>query len=376
MGKTKVVEFAEAWTPGGVESYIVNIADGLDKNKFEVIIWATQVYADLYDADLERIGVKLYQPVEVEQYLNPIKRTLNGLKIFNRTIKDIQCDVFHLHAANGIAWIYAYLAKRNGKRVIFHAHASSLGNKHRFLKMIPHTACKTLFSQNADVRLACSEKAAEFLYPKKYSDDVNFITCIIDTEKFRFNEMIRREWRKNNNIDDKTIVFLNVGRLQNQKNHYFLLELFSEISKAVRGMLYIIGEGSELEGIKRRIVELGLREKVIMVGKTREVEKYMFMSDVFLLPSFHEGNPIVTAEAQAAGLPCYISDRVTKLAKLLEESKFIGIDDAKESASMIIKDIRNGAYLTDRKKAIDIVKESGYDRKIQVEQLEKIYMSV
>jgi glycosyltransferase involved in cell wall biosynthesis len=155
-----------------------------------------------------------------------------------------------------------------------------------------------------------------------------------------------------------------------------LLELFSEISKAVRGMLYIIGEGSELEGIKRRIVELGLREKVIMVGKTREVEKYMFMSDVFLLPSFHEGNPIVTAEAQAAGLPCYISDRVTKLAKLLEESKFIGIDDAKESASMIIKDIRNGAYLTDRKKAIDIVKESGYDRKIQVEQLEKIYMSV
>ena len=112
-----------------------------------MIIWATQVYADLYDADLKRIGIDLYRPVEVEQYLNPIKRTLNGLWIFNNTIKEIQCDVFHLHAANGVAWIYAYLAKRNGKKVIFHAHASSLGNKHRYLKMIPHSICKALFKK-------------------------------------------------------------------------------------------------------------------------------------------------------------------------------------------------------------------------------------
>ena len=378
MKKTRVVEFAEAWTPGGVESYIVNLADGLDKDKFDVVIWATQVYADLYDDDLKRIGIDLYSPVEVELYLNPVKRTLNGLKIFNNTIKEIQCDVFHLHAANGVAWIYAYLAKQNGKKVIFHAHASSLGNKHRWLKMIPHSICKALLSKNADIKLACSEKAAEFLYPQRYvaNNEVKYINCIIDIEKFRFDEKIRIDWRKKHGLKDGEIAFLNVGRLQHQKNHYFLLELYNEIQKTIPGRLFIIGEGSELEGIQNRIKELQLDESVVLVGKTREVEKYMFMSDIFLLPSFHEGNPIVTAEAQAAGLPCYISDRVTTAAKLLDASRFIGIVDAKKSASIIVDDICEKKCFVDRKTAIEIVKKKGYDREAQIDQLEKIYTSV
>ncbi len=378
MNKTRVVEFAEAWTPGGIESYIVNLADGLNKDKFDVVIWATQVYADLYDDDLKRIGIDLYSPVEVELYLNPVKRTLNGLKIFNNTIKEIQCDVFHLHAANGVAWIYAYLAKQNGKKVIFHAHASSLGNKHRWLKMIPHSICKALLSKNADIKLACSEKAAEFLYPQRYvaNNEVKYINCIIDIEKFRFDEKIRIDWRKKYGLKDGEIAFLNVGRLQHQKNHYFLLELYNEIQKTIPGRLFIIGEGSELEGIQNRIKELQLDESVVLVGKTREVEKYMFMSDIFLLPSFHEGNPIVTAEAQAAGLPCYISDRVTTAAKLLDASRFIGIVDAKKSASIIVDDICEKKCFVDRKTAIEIVKKKGYDRETQIDQLEKIYTSV
>ena len=197
--------------------------------------------------------------------------------------------------------------------------------------------------------MACSEKAAEFLYPRKYVDnnEVKYINCIIDIEKFRFDEKIRIDWRKKHGLGNGEIAFLNVGRLQHQKNHYFLLELFNEIQKAIPGKLYIIGEGSELEGIQNRIKELQLDESVVLVGKTREVEKYMFMSDIFLLPSFHEGNPIVTAEAQAAGLPYYISDRVTTAAKVLDASRFIGIVDAKKSASIIVDDIceKNASWI-------------------------------
>ena len=342
------------------------------------MIWATQVYADLFDDDLKRIGVQLYKPVEVESFVNPIKRTINGVIIFSKTIKDLPCDVIHLHASNGVAWIYASIAKRNGKKVIFHAHASSLGNRNRNLKMIPHNICKEMLSGNADIRLACSDKAAGFLYPHRYiaKKEVQYINCIIDIERFRFNDCIRNEYRLKYGIDSEETVFLHVGRLQYEKNHYFLLDLFNEITHTIASKLFIIGEGRELEGISSRIKELDLENKVVLVGKTRKVEKYMFMSDVFVLPSFYEGNPIVTAEAQATGLPCYISNRVTRSAKLLDVSKFIGIDDAKESARIIVADISKKTCYTDRSKAIETVMEKGYNKKKQIEQLERIYMSV
>ena len=165
MNKIKVVEYTEAWTPGGIESYIINIMGLIDKDRFDVIVWPAQIYADLFDEDIKKLGINFYRPVQVEKYINPIKRTLNALRIFQNTVKELDCDVMHLHAANGVAWVYAYLAKKNGvKKLIFHAHASEMGEKNRTVKYKIHEICKRLFWRNVDIRVACSEKAADFLY--------------------------------------------------------------------------------------------------------------------------------------------------------------------------------------------------------------------
>ena len=226
---------------------------------------------------------------------------------------------------------------------------------------------------NVDVLLACSDKAANFLYPSKIIDRVHYVNCLIDVERFRFAPQMRDEMRAKWEIKVTEVVFLNVGRLQNQKNQIFLLHLFKEISEAIDSKLFIVGEGDEQESITNTISELNLEKKVVMIDKSRTIENFMNMADVFLLPSFHEGNPLVTAEAQAAGLPCYISDKVTKQAKILEQSKFIGIKDARVSARIIIDDYYNGLWNYDRAKCNDIVKANGYDIECQMRDLEMIY---
>lgn len=378
MNRIKVVEYTEAWTPGGIESYIINIMGLIDKEKFDVVVWPAQIYADLFDEDIEKLGIKLYSPVQVEQYINPLKRTINAIRIFRNTVRELNCDVMHLHAANGVAWIYAYIAKKNGvKKLIFHAHASEMGEGKRFIKYSVHNVCKCLFWRNVDMRVACSEKAAEFLYTNNVlrHNDVKYINCIIDVDRFRFNSEVRKLWRKDNRVDDQEIIFLHIGRFQYQKNHHFLLEMFNEITSVIPSKLYLIGEGKAEQEIRDHISSLGLDEKVIIVGKTREVEKYMWMSDVFLLPSNHEGNPIVTAEAQASGLTCYISDRVTKRAKLLDSSKYIGIENPKSSAGIIINDYEKKSWSYDRVKSADVVLQRGYDKYCQIQELQEMYSS-
>ena len=312
----------------------------------------------------------------MEQYINPIKRTLNALRIFQNTVKELDCDVMHLHAANGVAWVYAYLAKKNGvKKLIFHAHASEMGEKNRAVKYKIHEICKRLFWRNVDIRVACSEKAADFLYTKDVlrKEEIKYINCIIDVDRFRFNEEVRNLWRLRNGIDKQETVFLHIGRFQYPKNHSFLLDMFHEIRRQIHAKMYLIGEGVGEADIRDRIESLGLNNDVVIVGKTRDVEKYMWMSDVFLLPSNHEGNPIVTAEAQASGLTCYISDKVTQRAKLLDTTKYIGIDNAKESADIIIADYHSGIWNYDRTSSAEVVLNRGYDKYKQVEELQELY---
>ena len=376
MDKLIVVEFTEAWTPGGVESYIVNIADSINVDKFEVIIWATQVYARLFDDDLKRLGKELYSPVSVESFPNPIKRTLNGMRIFKDTVKGLKCDVFHLHASNGIAWIYAYMAKKSGvKKIVFHAHSSYLGQKNRMIKLIVHNICKNVFKDCVDVRLACSDKSADFMYSKRdlRLDSVRFINCIIDIDRFRFNPEIRTALRRQYEIADNEAVFIHVGRFQYEKNHTYLIDIFEELTKSISSRLILIGEGKILGSIKEKIAEKRLNDKVIIIEKTREVQNYLFMADAFILPSLHEGNPIVTAEAQAAGLTCYISERVTKRAKLLDSTKYIGIEDASQAAKVIVDDYKNKEWEYDRVSCNDVVKQRGYDKIKQIKVLEDIY---
>ena len=87
----------------------------------------------------------------------------------------------------------------------------------------------------------------------------------------------------------------------------------------------------------------------------------------------YEGNPIVTAEAQATGLTCYISERVTKRAKLLDSTKFIGIENASQAAKVIVDDCKNKAWDFDRIYCNDVVKAKGYDKRQQINMLETIY---
>lgn len=159
---------------------------------------------------------------------------------------------------------------------------------------------RKLMNQHKIVRLAVSERAGMYLYKKN-----NFKTVSpgIDAKKFIPNPIERNEMKAKLLINQKKIIGF-VGRLVEVKNPIFVLEVFSEIVKIQDNVcLIIVGDGLLLDEMKAFTVKQGIQNKVLFIGESNEVNKYLQCFDIMLSPSLSEGLSLSALEAQASGIP-------------------------------------------------------------------------
>lgn len=106
----------------------------------------------------------------------------------------------------------------------------------------------------------------------------------------------------------ENINFVTMGRMSVEKNHMVLIDAFSRLVKNnPRAKLYLLGSGPLERKIKKQIDELGLRSYVILTGNVKNPFAIMKRCDCFILPSLHEGQPMVLLEARECGLPIIVS---------------------------------------------------------------------
>ena len=156
-----------------------------------------------------------------------------------------------------------------------------------------------------------------------------------------------------------------------QKNHEFLIDIFNEVLKTnSNAMLLLVGDGELREDMKRKILLLGIGDSVKFMGVRADIPELMQAMDLFLLPSLYEGLPLVLVEAQAAGLKCILSDRVSNEAGLTDLVKFLSLDQsAKSWAEEVIKSQDDFERSSKYKEIASI----GYDIKSEVGWLEDFY---
>jgi glycosyltransferase involved in cell wall biosynthesis len=262
------------------------------------------------------------------------------------------------------------------KKVIVHSHNNDIGSDAHFLKLIGHKMCRRLFSNFIDVKLACSDLAAKWLFYDESHQEIQIVNNGIDSEKFRFSEEERKRIREDLQLDDEFVIG-NVGRLQQQKNQGFLIDVFADIvDKNSSARLLIVGEGEDELFLKNKAIELGLEEKIIFYGFTTKMSSVLSAMDVFVLPSLFEGFGIVNIEAQANGLPCVVSDNMPTSVCLSDDFIFLSLTESRQRWVNSI--LKFGNYKRDLQKnneTISKIKEVGYDIKEVAKQMEMIYLS-
>ena len=151
--------------------------------------------------------------------------------------------------------------------------------------------------------------------------DITILRNAVDISRFKPSKNM--EMRQNYKIDDDDLLILFIGHLETFKGIFELLDAFYEINKKhTNTKLMIVGEGHEEQKVRDTVSKLKLEGSTIFTGKVspETIQNYYQMADIFTLPSYTEGLPLVVIEAMACGLPVIVST-AGGIPELVKDSK-------------------------------------------------------
>lgn len=354
-------------TIGGMETYIRNLTLHSDKEKIVYDYLIKGQNRGCYEDEINSFytgGARFWRVKKIKE--NPLRTYMQLREIYKNT----QYDAVYINTCTASDILYACMVLKNTP-IIMHSHFSA-GQI-----MLSNTLFKGLVKKKTSVKLACSSKAAEWIYGKK--ERVKIINNGIDIEKYRFSLWNRERIREKYRIRRDEFVIGHVGRLAYPKNQLFLLEVLHELRKHVAMedvrdiRLILCGDGPDRGVVEKRIKEMDLINHVILVGEVKNTEEYYSSFDVFVMPSLHEGLPMAGIEAQCNGLFCFFSDRIDDRILVTDRAKMIRLTNKKdcpdEWARSIFDTVMRGKNAKEgREGYAAVMAERGYDmRKTSVD---------
>ena len=317
----KVLHVTPQMDFGGVASVVRNFYSALNHDEI-IFDFVTHGPVETYHHEMTENGstffyFKTVGQIGLHNYQKQIKAHIN--------VKEY--DVIHVHVGD-LTGVYALLFRMCGaKTIINHGHGSKpVSDNRKNIEFI----LRYLARKEADVCIGCGKDAGDFMFGKgKYI----LLPNGIDFSRFSNPNIEKVNELKKRFKTDNRIVLTNIGNLQRVKNQMFLIDVINSVRHLVPDILLIIaGEGPERGSIENKIHQLDLQNNVFLAGTVTEIPELLHISDMFMLPSLHEGIPLSAIEAQATGIPCLLSNRIDHDIDIGNGNVFfISIDEGSEN---------------------------------------------
>ena len=361
----RIAHIIGKWVGGGVESTVMSYYRNIDHNKVQFDFICDSDSSDIPYEEINKLGGRVI-------LIPPYQHIFSYHKKLKKILKDNQYKIIHSHI-NTLS-VFPLFAAKCAKVPVRIAHNHSTTNKKEWKKNLLKQILKPFAKVFATHYFGCTEHAGRWLFgDKEYEkNNIYILNNAIDLDKFKYNEKVRKQKRKELSISDETIVIGHVGRFMKQKNHEFLIDVFSEIHrKNSNTILLLAGQGPLLEEMKQKVEKLNLKDSVVFLGQRKDVEELYQVFDAFVLPSLYEGLGIVLIESQCAGLPSFASTEVPEIAKVSDILKFISLEEEKEKWADVILESINDYKRRDYKKECQ---QCRYDIKIEGPKLQEYYI--
>lgn len=234
--------------------------------------------------------------------------------------------------------------------------------------------------RHSDVVTGCSQGVLDSLDPQRTK--IQKRSCVlnygINIPELSTPEE-RKEFRAAFGWSEDVPLFIHVGRFIEQKNHQGLLSIFKLVVKHIpKAKLLLIGDGPLRGLIAKNIAQLKLSDSVYLLGERDDVPSLMSKCDLFLLPSLHEGLPVVALEANAAGLPV-IGSKIPGVTEAVVDGKTAilhDVEDIEGMAQSAIALIYNRQYCQQMGKAGREWMINKYSTSVSAQNLIELYDSL
>lgn len=365
MNEIRVLHVFASLNIGGAESMVMNIYRKIDRTKIQFdFVVNDQAGKYFFEDEIKRMGGRIYRLPEYNTK-NFIAYKSNWKELL---LNHPEWMIIHGHHTTP-AHEYLKIAKKLNRITIAHSHTS--GNEttvKSYLKVLARYPLRFI----ADYLFACSEDAGKWMFGS-HSSRTKILNNAIEAEKFIYSDFKQDNIRKKMNLEDKFVIG-HVGRFDSAKNHFFLIEIFKEISnRNTNSVLLLIGTGKLENEIRNRAVELGLSENVIFTGVRSDIHELLQVMDVFVFPSIFEGLPLTLIEAQASGLACIVSNAISYEVDITNSLKFLPLEASASYWAEVISNYSNGY---NRKNTYIEICNAGYDVADNSKWLEEFYYEI
>lgn len=329
---------------GGLETMIMNYYRHMDRSRVQFDFLVHREFEADYEAEILELGGRIYRLPP----MNPFSPGYLGKLIaFFREHREYRIVHCHLDCMAGVP---LKAAKTVGVPVrIAHAHSSSQTKDSKYLLKL---VFKHVIRRYATDLLACSRAAGEWMFG---ADDFLVMNNAIDAAQYAHCPETAARVREELGIPSDALVAGHVGRFDPPKNHEFLLRVFEKLPENTR--LILVGDGQLRQAAEKQAAELEIADRVIFTGIRGDVPRLLQAMDVFVFPSIYEGLGVAAIEAQAAGLPCLISERVPIECKKTDLVRQIPLSAGEESWAEAVLE----ASQMPRTDAAARIREAGFD---------------
>lgn len=378
----KILHLVPTLSSGGAERQLANVVRG---TSLETISHVVCVIGEPYffSKDIRDAGFKV-----IELNISGKRPFLKAARKFRRIIAEEKPDIIHswLYDANVSARLANLL---NGKTPIitslqladYEPEVARIGNYNprkvqalKYIDKFTALVAKPFF-------VPCSEFVKNS-YARRYGLDESKTEVIynaVDPSGLPASEEDLKKIRAELRLPPDAFVYLNVGRLDPQKNHKILFEAFRDVSAEIpNAFLLLAGIGPLENELKNLAGSLKIAEKIIFLGRRNDVGALLELADVFTFPSFFEGLPVALIEAMFKRLPC-VASRIEVFEEVItdrETGLLVNPNSAAELKDAMIELHKNVGLRKSLGENAFREAKAKYDIAVTARQWEKFYQKV
>ena len=367
----RVLQVFSSLDKGGAETRVMQMYRIIDRSRVQFDFVVTTPGEQFYFEEIRKLGGRIF-------FVDSWRKL--GMSGYQKQWADIfkqekYCAV-HAHTTLDCG-IALHFAKKAGIEIrVAHARNAKVSLNPSILQQLKNVLMKSLTRRTSTRKVACSTQAAEYLFGRRAvrQGKVVLLPDATDLRPFCNLQTDAHTYKKKLNIDGFSYVIGTVGNARPVKNHPFLIRAFHAfLQQYENSVLIIAGRNDADQEAKRLVRQFGIDDHVRFLGEWNEIPELLMVMDVFIMPSFYEGGPSSVVEAQAANLPCILSDSLTREIDVgIGLVKYISLNAPIEAW---VKEMYDSCKMKrpNHEETWNMIKSKGYDIESNARELMKIY---